>query len=688
LQSVRLSARKIGALLLTAGACAAAPVGSAQAQIAFAPCGDSNNFACGHLTVPLDPSGGAPGTLTLAMRRHRAPIEGSNSAVIALAGGPGQAAIPLTEAFLELLGPIVATRDLIVFDQRGTGLSHALSCLPPKHRGKARPTLAQEVSTCARKLGLGRAFYTTPDSVADIEAIRRAGGYDKLVLYGTSYGTKVAEQYAQDYPAHVKALVLDSVVTPNGPDPLNRSTFAAVPRILDQLCGYRECVHITPHPVSDLAKVVGRARHRPILGRVIDGRGHGHREPISSDDLVGLLLDGDFDPLLRAEFVPAVRAAARGDDAMLARLLARVEGPEEGGGGGGGTDGTLYLTTTCEEEPFGWSRAASPKARLSEATAQLDGLPASVFSPFTAANALDLSALRTCASWPYSTPAPPVVEAPLPNVPTLVLSGASDLRTPTGNAREVAGQIPDAQLLVVPYAGHSVLTDEPTSCGTDALQAFFAGHPIKPCRAMPPPPILKLPPLPPTRLDAVTPSRGYHGLPGRTLHSVLLTLTDFARQFFLALLESLGSGALFREPSVSGGGLRAGWYRFHGGRVVMHGYSYIPGLTISGSLSSGHVTLVVGGSAAAHGTLREDRHEALVGSLGGQPVRLPPHAPGTPAGKAAATTSPRRTLDAPTIRALARASLILQALPNGTVDVAELPHLLASLRAAELSFPR
>jgi len=49
-------------------------------------------------------------------------------AVIALAGGPGQSALPFMDQFAQILGPIVATRDLIVFDQRGTGLSHPLSC--------------------------------------------------------------------------------------------------------------------------------------------------------------------------------------------------------------------------------------------------------------------------------------------------------------------------------------------------------------------------------------------------------------------------------------------------------------------------------------------------------------------------------------------------------------------------------
>ena len=48
-------------------------------------------------------------------------------------------------------------------------------------------------------------------------------GYEKLVLYGTSYGTKVALEYAERYPENVEALVLDSVVLPEGPEPFSLS---------------------------------------------------------------------------------------------------------------------------------------------------------------------------------------------------------------------------------------------------------------------------------------------------------------------------------------------------------------------------------------------------------------------------------------------------------------------------------
>jgi pimeloyl-ACP methyl ester carboxylesterase len=595
-------------------------VAAAQAQIAWKPCGNSNDVACGHLTVPLDPSGATPGTITLAMRRHRSPVGESNDAVIALAGGPGQSAIPFLSQFAQVLGPIVSTRDLIAFDQRGTGLSHPLSCAAFEHlKHGLSPTAVQ---ICAGQIGQTRGLYTTADTVADIEAIRQAAGYEKLVLYGTSYGTKVAERYAQEYPSHVEALVLDSVVPPNGPEAFDETTFAAVGRVLRQLCGAGTCAHITREPVRDLAGLVKRMGHRFVGGRVIDGDGRAHTTRISSNDLIGILIEGDLDPILRSEFPSAVRSAASGDTAALARLIARAEGGGEGEENlSEGFDAPLYYSTICDETAFPWNRSASPKTRLSEGLRALRAQPGSVFAPFTSANALALSDVPVCADWPLTPGGPEVDAAPLPNVPALILSGADDLRTPTANARAVAAQIPDAHLLVVPNTGHSVLGSDPTSCSHNALQALFAGKPVQQCKDEKLPQLLLPTPLPPRSLVEVPPATGNHGVAGRTVGAVVLTLGDFDRQMVLALLEHLGE-SLLGLSSVRTGGLRAGWGGTVHSGLVLHGYSYVPGVTVSGKVSSGGATLQIGGSAAVHGTIRINAHGTLTGALGGQPVHL------------------------------------------------------------------
>ncbi len=610
------------AVLVAASIYGWAIAADAGAAITFAPCAHSTEFGCGHLTVALDPSGAYPGTITLAIRRHRAPAGADRTAVIVLAGGPGQAGLPFAEQSLELLGQIVATRDLIVFDTRGTGFSHPLSC-----RGLESPggggSPGAAISRCAQQLGPTRRFYTTADSVADIEAIRVAGGYEKLVLYGTSYGTKLAEQYAQAYPSHVEALVLDSVVPPNGPDPLSRATFAAIPRILHQLCAGNACAGITRHPDADLAELIRHLGSRGRRARWIDGHGRAHTISISSYSLLDTLVQGDLEPTLRSEFPAAVRSAAHGDYAALARMLERTEVSEEGEyeGPPEGFDSALYYATTCEEGLFPWSRAVPAAARLAEAKAQITALGPRAIAPFTPADMLDLSDIPACASWPFATPAPTVVQAPFPSVPTLILSGADDLRTPTANAREVAAQIPGSKLLVVPNTGHSVLDSDPTGCSSDALQDLFAGRPIRPCPTATPA-LFRPTPLPPARLGDVRPVKGNGGKAGRTLAAVLLTLADFDRQLALQALAQLGSGSVTGLSSIDVGGLRSGWARFTPGRLALHGYSYVPGVSVSGVITSANVELSVGGAAAAPGPLRLEPGHTLSGVLEGQRVSV------------------------------------------------------------------
>jgi pimeloyl-ACP methyl ester carboxylesterase len=606
--------------LLAAVACAMLAATAARAQIAWRPCGDSNDVACGHLVVPIDPSATIPGTIALAMRRHLSPLGSSKDAVIALAGGPGQSAIPFLNQFAQVLGPIVSTRDLIAFDQRGTGLSHPLSCPAFEHlAGGGSPGA---VAICAGQIGETRGLYTTADTVADIEAIRQAGGYEKLVLYGTSYGTKVAERYAQTYPTRVEALVLDSVVPPAGPEPFDETSFAAVPRVLAQLCGAGACAGTTDDPVSDLGRLVKRIGGGRLRGRVIDSEGKAGIVQVSVNDLAGILLEGDLDPILRSEFPAAVRSAVLGDTAGLARLTRRAEGDPEGREENlsEGFDSPLYFATVCNETAFPWSRSASPKARLREAVAALHKQPAGAFAPFTAANALALSDAQACAAWPFTPGSPEVGTGPLPNVPTLILSGADDLRTPTANAQQLAAQIPDAQLLVVPNTGHSVLGSDPTACSQHALQALFEGKPVRQCTQRRPPQLLLPTPLPPRELAEAPLAHGDRGAAGHTAGAVVLTLADFDRQMALALLEHLGEN-LLGQP-VRTGGLRAGWGGSDRRGLALHGYSYVPGVTLTGSVTAGGATLRIGGSAAVHGTIEIDAHGTIAGTLAGQRVHV------------------------------------------------------------------
>ena len=104
-------------------------------------------------------------------------------------------------------------RDIVLLDQRGTGGSNALYCsLYGKtlqgHLDNLIPIEA--VQACRRdwESHADLRFYTTPFAVADLDEVRAALGYERINLFGTSYGTRVAQAYLRQYPNRVRAVIL------------------------------------------------------------------------------------------------------------------------------------------------------------------------------------------------------------------------------------------------------------------------------------------------------------------------------------------------------------------------------------------------------------------------------------------------------------------------------------------------
>jgi pimeloyl-ACP methyl ester carboxylesterase len=581
------------------------------------------------VTVPLDRAGTVPGTISLKLERKQAGPSPSRDAVIGLAGGPGQAALGLGEFMAKAIAPALGSRDLLVFDQRGTGESGPLSCSAfsdPGEVGQVK-SIGELVGRCAQQLGPARGAYTTQESVGDIEAIRQAGGYEKLVLYGTSYGTKVALEYAERYPQNVEALVLDSVVPTSGPEPFSLATFAAIPGALDELCENHACAGIAANPTADLARLTAQLRKHALSGSVYDGSGHRHNVSMNETGLLGILQAGDLNPALRALLPAAVVSALRHDPDPLLRLYLLSEGlipnvpsnpkPSESSNS---IDETLFVDTSCEELPFPWQRSASASTRNAEALDSLHALPSGDFYPFDVTTALETSLVPACASWPDASPPPPA-QGPLPDVPTLILSGEQDLRTPTSNARSVAAEIPDAQLLLVPFTGHSVLGSDLSGCAELAVQAFFDGgvgrQPIQPCTPTQNP--FAPTPITPTKLAYIHPPSVLKGRPGQTLTAVLDTILDLNRQVIGATLQAdaeLPAGSSF-------GGLRGGYARLERASVVLHDFAFVPDVQLSGTfpVKDGQLqgaTIRVTGSAAARGTVRLGSGEEVGGTLGGR----------------------------------------------------------------------
>jgi pimeloyl-ACP methyl ester carboxylesterase len=590
----------------------------AQASLRFKQCG-GYGFKCARLSVPLDRTGAVAGRVSLYVKRLRAQRKPRKGVVFALAGGPGQSAsFAFNGDALGDLYPAYRRRDLVVFDQRGTGRSGLLRC-----RRLERANLlagGDAASDCARHLGPRRAYYTTRDSVEDLEAIRRAIGAPKVALFGTSYGTKLALAYALRYPTHVERMVLDSVVEAEGPDALYLDSLAAVPRALRALCR-AGCRGVTRDPVGDVARLVRRLAAGPLHGHVVNARGKRHRASLSRGDLFSVLLGGDFDPSLRAAFPGAVRSALMHDPASLLRLKRRAFALDGAPPPPRALSSALYAATTCEEVHLPWARTTPPdrRQRRQQAAARVFGEPESAFAPFDRLTSLSTDLIRLCDRWPEAPTPPDNAAGPYPDVPVLLIEGEDDLRTPIENAQRVAAQFPHSTLVVARATGHSVIGSDLSGCAARAFAHFFEGKRLETrcgTRRL----FAPMPPAP-RRLSEVRPPPRHPGKRGQALQAFVDTINDVSD-------DSLTSGILdFNDPDLSrGGGLRGGHYRVTGaGTLILKRVVYVPGVHVTGRIrrfggrrQRGRIH--ISGRATPDGILAI-RGRRLSGRLGGRRVR-------------------------------------------------------------------
>jgi len=414
-----------------------------------APCPGVTGYTCSTLDVPLDRTGRHQGTLHLrvgAADNAKAP----HGVLLVLAGGPGQPGLPILDRFVDkALAAEKQTYRIVVFDQRGTG-GGALDCEAMQQQMGASdlyPPAAAAVRACAAKLGGRRQFYGTDDVVADIDALRRALGADRIALDGISYGTYVGERYALAHPDHVSKLVLDSVVPHVGLTDLGVIEFRGTARVLRSVCGQR-CV-------DDLAAVVKRY-HNGV------------------DVLDALTTDSIVDPTYKTVFdIPqALRAARSGAPGLLESFVANMHAGDQAPAEA--LDQGLHASALCADWRYPWGTSAAPladrEAALNRAVAKL---PARALFPFDRKTATGNGFIRQCLPW-APTPPTPLARGKI-TVPTLLVNGNHDLSTPLEWAKQELARTTNGKLVVVPGAGHSTQSRSVSDVARKAVEAFLNG---------------------------------------------------------------------------------------------------------------------------------------------------------------------------------------------------------------------
>lgn len=409
---------------------------------------------CGEFQVPENPA--EPGGRKIGLNVARVPASGRTAEpdpVFLFAGGPGQAA---TEAWLLVAGAlnkVNENRDVILIDQRGTGKSNPLKC-PEMDIEDALSTdwdqLEELTRECLNGIDGDPRFYTTTIGMQDYDAVREALGYERINLWGASYGTRAAQVYLRLYPERVRSLVLDSVVPQElalGVDhaiKLDQAVF----QVLAACDLDAECAEAFPDTADKLRALVERLEAGPVETTIEHPtKGTPLTMTFDRDALAAslrfLMYSAESQALLP---LLIFEAATSGDYTRLAsQMLISTSGLEEMIALG------MELSVMCAED-FPYFPKEDNHAGLLMGNTMIEATRVQ------------------CGVWPRGE-VPPGFHQPVESdKPVLLLSGELDPVTPPEYADRVAEHMPNSLHLVAPGQGHSVTV---RGCMGDLVAEFI-----------------------------------------------------------------------------------------------------------------------------------------------------------------------------------------------------------------------
>ncbi len=443
------------ALLLPLGllAALAAPPASARTwgSLEFTECdlaqpgtGVTTRAECAHLDVPEDPGkpGGRTIRLKVAMIASRA-AEPRPDPVVFFAGGPGQSA---TESYPQMAGAFARMRDfrhLLFVDQRGTGGSNVLRCEMPDDLAElghddaaSRDAQVRMAKECLASLDADVAQYTTTVAAADIEALRQAIGAPQLNLYGGSYGTRMAQEYARQHPKAVRSMVLDGVAPPplalGSEHAINLES--ALKAILGECAKQPACAKAFGDPYRTLYALRDRARSAPVAVQVHDPLTHQPRAlRLDEASVVVIARLFAYSPETASLLPLLLDEAAKGRPESLVAQAAQIYDSISGQINHG-----MQLSVICAED--------APRLAARDQDADL-----------ILGNAIVGVTLNQCSVWPKGPVSKDFNELLTLDVPVLLLSGELDPVTPPRYAEQVLAALPNARHLVGKGQGHILL---------------------------------------------------------------------------------------------------------------------------------------------------------------------------------------------------------------------------------------
>jgi pimeloyl-ACP methyl ester carboxylesterase len=418
---------------------------------------------CGFVRVPQDRDGkkGRLVDVQLPVIVYSDP-DARGTPLMVLAGGPGESAIDATQRVLletPLGQMLLRERPIIAFDRRGihsdVGRSMpdlgAIVLLGSAPRKRLLPVLRDSVAAAAmtlRERGIEPRNFTTLAASEDIADVAHALGYERIILFGASYGTRDALQFMRRHPQMVESAVLDGVAPPSATTLLDSAAVAAAAvdvfnRVVadcakDSVCAteYGELANALRQLGPDSAVSLRRTVNLPNDGGWKTLR-------VSSRSVMSVLGFASASETIRAE-LPAVVVDFTTGDTLHTELGARV------------------LIAAADDPSLSASRATTPLVRY----AVLCG-DRPQGEPFAGDRTL-------CDAFHVPFGGEEAIAPVTSAVPTLLISSGYDAQTPMRLAPEAAKTLSHSRQVVFPMVGH-VAFARPVAmaCAAVVIESFL-----------------------------------------------------------------------------------------------------------------------------------------------------------------------------------------------------------------------
>jgi pimeloyl-ACP methyl ester carboxylesterase len=331
---------------------------------------------------------------------------------------------------------------VVFVDQRGTGGSNKLECPIPSDPARQ----LEDLRSCLAGLDADPTAYTTAWAMDDVDDVRAALGYDKVNVYGGSYGATAAQVYVLRHGDHVRTASLDAGSLLDVPmfERYPRNSQAALGATLARCEADSTCraeypairQELSRSLRQELSRTLARLDESPLTTSLIDPRTG--QAGMYTREMVSVGLHQLLMSTTTAAIIPkAVHLLHDADWAALQALNPSAPSAD----GSPPAWSVMNLTILCHED---WARTRR---------AETDSQSAGSYLRYSDVRALTVPE-DVCGVVPR--PQPAALYGPVTGsaVPVLLVNGEADPQDPPANVAGAKQLYPNSLSLVAPGQSH------------------------------------------------------------------------------------------------------------------------------------------------------------------------------------------------------------------------------------------